>query len=89
MTAPAVSGGYKLDREAGQKCRAHCEALDMRLAAVAIVMNSSGCVCEPKDRPAGASENAVTAGGAALDAMLQGQRAQEQAAQHKVSPAYR
>ncbi len=77
-TAPAVSGAFRLDRESGQKCRAHCESLDMRLGAVVIVMNSTGCVCEPKDLPRGAREGAAGTGAVAATIVLQQEQQQRQ-----------
>jgi hypothetical protein len=65
---------YSVPTDLGPECVKHCSSLDMRLSAVVIIMNHSGCVCEPKDaaiRPAGAS---AAAGGAAIEVALEAQR---------------
>jgi hypothetical protein len=53
-----------LPRERATECRDNCAALDMQLAAVVIIMNSAGCVCQPKGQPAPGP--AVSAGAAAV-----------------------
>jgi hypothetical protein len=61
----------------GPECARHCSTLGMRLSAVVIIMNASGCVCEPKEaaiRPAGAS---AAAGGAAIQTAAAAQQQQQ------------
>lgn len=36
-----------LPKERATECRTHCDALEMKLAAVVVIANSVGCVCEP------------------------------------------
>jgi hypothetical protein len=71
-------------RERATECVAHCEALDMKLAAVVIIRSSAGCVCEPKDAPGRVSSGtAAAAGGAILaDEEAQTQHQEEQRASY-------
>ncbi len=59
----AVGTGYTLPRERALECREHRQSLDMRLAAVVLVMNSAGCVCEPPTAGAPLSGAAAAAAG--------------------------
>ncbi|CAM4494962.1 hypothetical protein [Corallococcus exiguus] len=60
-TARATS--FALPMERATECRQLCEQIDMKLSAVVIIMNSAGCVCEPK--PAEGTTNAALTGAAA------------------------
>ena len=60
-----------LHKERADECVAHCNTLDMKLAAVVVIKSSAGCVCTPKDAPPGASvtsAGAAAAGGAVIAA---------------------
>lgn len=71
-TQGAVGGTYHLDPNAGRECVAHCGVLDMDLTAVVVIMNNTGCVCEPRQRRTGApGGGAAAAGGAAIHAAVQ------------------
>lgn len=78
-TTPAVSPTIKLDRQAGQDCRRHCDTLDMQLDAVVVIGNSTGCVCRPKEatlqRSPAASAGAAAAAG---EVLRQAQAARDQ-----------
>lgn len=65
-TAPAVGAHTKLRPGTRTECEARCGQLEMRLAAVVLVMNAEGCVCEP----AGAAPRAATGVGAVNGAVL-------------------
>jgi len=72
-------------------CVANCNALDMRMTAVVIIMSSAGCVCEPKQTTAmpPTAGTAAAAGGAVIQATLEAQRqaqAQQQQQQQHSSP---
>ena len=82
--ATARATAYPLSKERATECTKHCETLEMRLAAVVVIMNSAGCVCEPKDARAGvASGGAAAAGGAAIATALEAQRQQQQRQQQQ------
>lgn len=75
VTARATSFSMPLSR--ATECRQLCEDIDMKLSAVVIIMNSAGCVCEPK--PAEGTNAAVTgaaavSGGAIIQAAAQAAR---------------
>lgn len=55
-----------LPRERASECATHCDTLGMRLSAVVIIMDSAGCVCEPRGAASPAPAAAAVAGGAAL-----------------------
>jgi hypothetical protein len=50
-TSLPVSGVYSVGRDAATQCVRHCEGLDLRFAALVIMANSTGCICEPRDEP--------------------------------------
>lgn len=51
MTSLPVSGVYSVGKDAATQCVQHCEGLSLRFAALVIMANSTGCICEPKDEP--------------------------------------
>jgi hypothetical protein len=64
-----------LPHELASECSSNCTQLDMRMSAVVIIMNSAGCVCEPKTTATPPTAGSATiAGGAAIQAVLQAQR---------------
>ena len=71
---------FALPTARATECRQLCEQLDMKLGAVVIIMNSAGCVCEPKQAE-GMSEAvsgaAALAGGALIQASAEQARQQE------------
>lgn len=74
----AVGGGMRLSPALAADCANHCRTLGMRLAAVVVVANSGGCVCEPSDGTAsGPSGAAAVAGGVVV------QQSQQQAQQQQ------
>ncbi|MBN8229460.1 hypothetical protein JYK02_18270 [Corallococcus macrosporus] len=58
-----------LPKERAQECGQLCEQIGMKLSAVVIIMNSSGCVCEPK--PEAGTNAAVSGTAAASGAVIQ------------------
>ena len=50
-TSLPVSGVYSVGKDAASQCVRHCESLDLRFAALVIMANSTGCICEPRDEP--------------------------------------
>ncbi|WP_147445705.1 hypothetical protein [Corallococcus aberystwythensis] len=73
-----------LPKERATECRQICEQLDMRLAAVVVISDAAGCVCEPK--PEAGTNAAVTgavaaSGGAIIHAAAEAVR-QANATQH-------
>jgi len=50
-TSLPVSGVYSVGKDAASQCIKHCESLDLRFAALVIMANSTGCICEPRDEP--------------------------------------
>ena len=49
VTRPPLTGTTELDHDSGKVCAAHCDTIGMRLAAVVIMSDRTGCVCEPRD----------------------------------------
>jgi hypothetical protein len=39
---------YDIPRERATECQDICTKLDMQIAAVVVIMNTTGCVCEPR-----------------------------------------
>jgi hypothetical protein len=72
-TNPPVGGVYSVPKDAGTRCVRHCESLEMRLAALVIISNSTGCVCEPRDSaPARTSARASAAVGGVIEIIESG-----------------
>jgi hypothetical protein len=78
MTAQAT--GLPVPRQRADECRANCASLDMELSAMVIIMNSAGCVCQPRGAVTRLSGPAAAAAGGAAIAALQQQQQQQQAA---------
>jgi hypothetical protein len=67
VTAPAVGAGIKVDPNTRPSCAALCEGMGLRLEAVVLVRNSSGCVCVvPEASPGTTPRAALRAGGIAV-----------------------
>ncbi len=82
-TTPAVSAVRRLDPEAAVECRTHCDTLGMELDAVVVILNSTGCVCAPRDRAASARAGTGAAtGGAVITAAMQAAQQQQQQQSH-------
>jgi len=82
----AVTPGRALPKERATECDANCTALGMRLSAMVLIMNSAGCVCEPKANAAAPAPSAPSAavlgaatGVAAVTAHAEEQQTQETA----------
>ncbi|WIG93583.1 hypothetical protein [Myxococcus sp. SDU36] len=61
-------------KERAAECRTICKDLDMRLGAVVVIMNSAGCVCEPRDEATGtppAKSSSAVIGGAAIHTAIE------------------
>jgi hypothetical protein len=52
MVAPPVSPNVTLPPDTAQKCVAVCGGMGLKMSAVVVVADKSGCVCEPADAPA-------------------------------------
>jgi hypothetical protein len=87
-TQGAVGRARHVDPDAAKECVAHCGTLGMELTAVVIIMDSTGCVCEPAGRAPTVSHGAAAAtGGAAIQAVvLAAQAQQQQAAAQRPKP---
>jgi hypothetical protein len=77
VTSSAVPLGSRLDKNSANECRAHCDALEMSLDAVVVILNSTGCVCTPRDRPAAAAGGPSAAAGAAAIQAIAAAHAQQ------------
>ncbi len=62
-TARPVSATRSLPKDTPAVCASHCDSIEMRLAAVVIIADSEGCVCEPREAPRAASREAAAAAG--------------------------
>ncbi len=69
-TAPAVSPSVRLRPETRPECVANCEQLGLRLAAIVLIRDSAGCVCEPREAPAGSTADARGAAAIAAGAAI-------------------
>jgi hypothetical protein len=79
----ATGSMYEIPRERATECQDICSKLDLQMAAVVVIMNTTGCVCEPKGaRPTGQPGTAQTGGSAAATAaeVMAAQAAQQQRA---------
>ena len=73
---------YSLNKDAPKVCADHCQSMGMRLAAVVIIANREGCVCEPENaRVASASATAASIAPILVDEE-EAQRQQQQQQQH-------
>ena len=90
VTVPAVSSGVKVDPETLPSCTALCEGMGLRLGAIVLVRNSSGCVCVvPETNPGAAPRAALQSGGIAIASgtvILDEELANEQALQAQPQP---
>ncbi|WP_123784085.1 hypothetical protein [Corallococcus macrosporus] len=87
LVALAVSGctvarpaTLTVPKERAAECWSICSDLDMRLGAVVVIMNSAGCVCEPRDeetttQPPSSSSAAI--GGAAIHTAIELKRREQ------------
>jgi len=92
VTTPPVSSSVRVDPAARPQCEQHCGALGMRMTAVVIYSNRTGCVCEPADAPAVSSTKAgaaVSAAGEVINAEEESQRQQQQSQQSASGGGYR
>jgi hypothetical protein len=88
-TAPAVSSGVRLRPETRPECEALCRQMDLRLSAVVLIQDTAGCVCEPGDRPAGATAGPAAVTGQVVLAARVRDRAQEQQRREEAERAAR
>ena len=87
-TAAPVHGLFSLEKDAGVQCKKHCGDLDMRMSAVVIIANMTGCVCEPLESKTGQSggASANTSGAvASLMAAQEQQRKQQEEQQRQTT----
>lgn len=68
---------YDIPRERATECQDICTKLEMQMAAVVVIMNTTGCVCEPRragvapGTPAGVVGSSGGQGGGAAAAAAQ------------------
>lgn len=82
-TSPAVAAHVKLRPQTRTDCETRCDQLGLRLAAVVLVMNAEGCVCEP----AGAAQSAAPGVAAASGAVLLHSAEEQEAERRRRSSA--
>jgi hypothetical protein len=70
-TSLPVSGVYSVAKDAGSQCVRHCESLDLRFAALVIIANSTGCICEPRDEPPEAHARVLSHAAGAVGGVVQ------------------
>ncbi|HVP68407.1 MAG TPA: hypothetical protein VMT17_14225 [Anaeromyxobacteraceae bacterium] len=85
VTAPAVGYGVKVDPDTKPSCAALCQEMGLRLGAIVLVRNSSGCVCVvPESSTDAAPRAAVKSGSVAVaSGVIILNDEQEQAAQQQ------
>src|SRR4051812_49250045 len=77
-------------KERVTECEQVCDGVGMKLGALVVMMNSAGCVCEPKTAQgtssinggAGAASGGATIAAAAAAASVAQQQQQQQAVHH-------
>lgn len=69
-TSLPVSGVYSVGKDAASQCVKHCESLDLRFAALVIMANSTGCICEPRDEPAEAHARVLSHAAGAVGGVI-------------------
>jgi hypothetical protein len=69
-TSLPVSGVYSVGKDAASQCVRHCESVDLRFAALVIMANSTGCICEPRDEPPEAHARVLSHAAGAVGAIL-------------------
>jgi hypothetical protein len=90
-TARPVSSTRSLPEDTPAVCARHCDSIGMRLAAVVIIADSEGCVCEPREASRATSREAAAAAGitpivaAAAAAAVQRQQAWQQQQQRSAT----
>lgn len=75
---------FSVPKERATECVAHCAEIDMKLAAVVIISNSAGCVCEPREEQLKASLAGAAA--AAGGQMIEEEKARQQHQQQSQPP---
>ena len=72
---------FDVPAERATECRSVCDQLGMKLGAMVVIMNTSGCVCEPKEADGHAQlapgAAAAAAGATIVEAQQQQQRQQQ------------
>jgi len=56
----ATGSLYEVPRERATECQEICTKLDLQMSAVVVILNTTGCVCEPKGARAAAPAAAVS-----------------------------
>lgn len=72
--------GVTLEKDTGDQCTHHCGDLGMRMSAVVIISNMTGCVCEPREAKTGQQGGASAVTSGAVAALMAAQEAERQAA---------
>ena len=68
----ATGSLYEVPRERATECQDICTKLDLQMSAVVVILNTTGCVCEPKGVRAAAPAAAGVSSGAAPTARSSG-----------------
>jgi len=72
----AASARDEIPMENLKNCRALCKSVDMKLGALVVVANYSGCVCEPKGDATQKKGSIAAAAGGSLVQMIARQKYQ-------------
>ncbi len=59
----ATGSLYEVPRERATECQEICTKLDLQMSAVVVILNTTGCVCEPKGARAATTATAPAAAG--------------------------
>lgn len=73
-----IAHGETLTPENASECRSLCANAGLDLASVVVILNSVGCVCEPKHASVGAQHGGSTAAAGAVIIMAAAAAAQQQ-----------
>jgi hypothetical protein len=64
-TNVGTSSGHYVPPTAAGTCQAQCQAIGLELAAVVVMADNVGCVCQPKGATAARASSTAVAGGMA------------------------
>ena len=76
--APVGASTTSVPKDGATECASQCAVMGLKLAAVAIMANNVGCVCQPPPGAQGQGEKAVGPAGMATLVLLEQQRQQQE-----------
>lgn len=87
-TVSPVGTLRSVEKDTAQQCEGHCQSIGMRLSAVVIIRNSTGCVCEPANAGRKIGRQGAAVGGAAAVQMIEEEQRTQQQQQQQQQPMH-